>query len=359
MVIRNHIYAELFKSTAVVVLVIMLIVISVRFNVYLEQAVSGDIDAGAIGIILFLRMPEFLALIVPIGFGLAQVMVFGRMHSNGEMYAIESAGIGPATIAGWVMVAGLLLSLLVSSLTLWVAPTTGALAQLTLQEGSKKARTFAPQEQVFSRIPKSSNYLYVHEKSGEGIWRDVLLISSDEDRLQLTRAGSMQLSQDGLTLSKGVAYLFEKDAVRGEVLFERFAIPVEARKKRKKGKMNTVPTRDLLTMDTAPARAELQWRLAPVLMIPLSVPIVLLIARVPPRKTPLLRVFPAFIVQVGYLSLLSLLQSQVTKGSLAPEIGLWAGHALIVLVGAVLWRSYGWRWSLLLAALVMTMGQLI
>jgi lipopolysaccharide export system permease protein len=99
---------------------------------------------------------------------------------------------------------------------------------------------------------------------------------------------------------------------------------------------DAIPTLDLIGNPEPRAIAELQWRIS----LPLLVFIVTLIAvplsRVNPRQGRFLKLLPAILLYMGYLTILISARGALEKGKLSPTLGLWWVHALFLAIGLLL-----------------------
>ena len=96
---------------------------------------------------------------------------------------------------------------------------------------------------------------------------------------------------------------------------------------------DAMSTRDLLSKSDVRAHAELQWRFS----LPLLVFIVTLMAvplsRVNPRQGRFLKLIPAILLYMAYLTILIAARGALEKGKLSPSLGLWWVHLLFLLIG--------------------------
>ena len=79
--------------------------------------------------------------------------------------------------------------------------------------------------------------------------------------------------------------------------------------------------------------AELQWRLS----LPLLVFIVTLMAvplsRVNPRQGRFLKLLPAILLYMAYLTILIAARGALEKGKIPPALGLWWVHGIFLVIG--------------------------
>src|SRR5690606_40140672 len=91
----------------------------------------------------------------------------------------------------------------------------------------------------------------------------------------------------------------------------------------------------------------------------LSLPLIVLImtlfavpmAKANPRQGRYLKLLPALFLYMSYLGLLIAMRSQVEKGGIPPEIGLWWVHLLFLCIGALIffWEPLTLKWAALRA----------
>jgi lipopolysaccharide export system permease protein len=96
---------------------------------------------------------------------------------------------------------------------------------------------------------------------------------------------------------------------------------------------DAMPTSSLINSDDIRLHTELQWRLS----LPLLVFIVTLMAvplsRVNPRQGRFLKLLPAILLYMAYLSILIAARGALEKGKIPPALGLWWVHAIFLAIG--------------------------
>jgi lipopolysaccharide export system permease protein len=102
------------------------------------------------------------------------------------------------------------------------------------------------------------------------------------------------------------------------------------------GSREAMPTSELLVREGLRYKAELHWRLA----LPVLVFVVTLIAvplsRVNPRQGRFIKLLPAILLYMAYLSLLIAGRSALEKQQIPMALGLWWIHGLFLLIGLLL-----------------------
>ena len=109
----------------------------------------------------------------------------------------------------------------------------------------------------------------------------------------------------------------------------------------KVGERETMTTGELLGNTEPRMRSELQWRLSFPILVLIVTLIAVPLARVNPRQGRFLKLLPAILLYMAYLSLLVAARSALDKGKISIELGLWPVHALFLLIGILLlyWQS--------------------
>ena len=96
---------------------------------------------------------------------------------------------------------------------------------------------------------------------------------------------------------------------------------------------DAIPTTELLGSKELRSIAELQWRIS----LPLLVFIVTLMAvplsRVNPRQGRFLKLLPAILLYMAYLTILISARGSLEKGKLSPTLGLWWVHGIFLVIG--------------------------
>jgi lipopolysaccharide export system permease protein len=98
------------------------------------------------------------------------------------------------------------------------------------------------------------------------------------------------------------------------------------------------PTAELLRSSDPAAQAELQWRISLPLMAIVLTLLAVPLSELKPREGRYGRIGIAILVYFVYSNLVSAARTWVEKGSLAPEIGLWWTH--LVVLGVALFLLY-------------------
>lgn len=362
MIVFRYLSREVLTTLSAVSVVLLIIIMSGRFIKYLGQAAQGVLDPGVLFVIMGYRIPGFLQLILPLGLFLGFLLAYGRLYLDSEMTVLTVTGMSQQRLLLYSLGPATLIALLVAWLSLSVAPQGVArVAQiLHAQSALTELDTLIPGR--FQAMRDGSRATYVQaltdNRTGlRGVFMSEKRFAQDGRSAQgitilVAASGHQELREDGsryLILKDGYRY----DGNPGEagyraiqydaygVLLPKPVISADA------GDRESIPTLELIGRHESPLQAELQWRLS----IPLLVFIVTLLAvplsRANPRQGRFLKLLPAILLYMAYLSLLIAARGALDKGRLSPALGLWWVHGVFLLVGLSLlyWEPLRLRWA--------------
>jgi lipopolysaccharide export system permease protein len=350
LIVFRYLSREVLLTMSAVTAVLLVIIMSGRFIKYLAQAAQGILDPGVLLIIMGYRIPGFLQLILPLGLFLGFLLAYGRMYLDSEMTVLNATGMSQQRLALISLLPATLVALLVAWLSLGLAPQgVAAVAQLLNQQDAlTEFDTLAPGR--FQTMKGGSRVTYTerlsedrselggifiteNRKSSDGKDAGITLLVADSGRQQINADGSRYLIlQDGYRYdgTPGAAdYRVTRYDQHG-VLLPKPQVSNEI------GSREAMPTSELLVREGLRYKAELHWRLA----LPVLVFVVTLIAvplsRVNPRQGRFIKLLPAILLYMAYLSLLIAGRSALEKQQIPMALGLWWIHGLFLLIGLLL-----------------------
>lgn len=348
-VLDRYLLREVIANWLAVMLVLWGIVVTNRLVRYLGDAAAGELAGGMILTLIGLKSVAYLATLVPLSLFLGAVLAFGRLYRDSEMSALAACGVGyrelyrPLLILAGVVAAGVLV------LTLLVVPRTAGLASQVEADARHRATLEAVSAGRFQEARGGRIVLYAREVDAEaGYLKQVFVRNLQVDPPMLVTAERARPERDPetgvryLVLENGERYQgFPGDPAFRVLAFERHGIrmdgtgPAEVRLKH-----DAVPTPELLAGGTPRDRAELQWRLA----LPVAVPVLLVLAvplarRSTPRQGRYARLFLAILLFIIYYNLLGTARLWLERGQLPAAVGLWWVHLLPLAVAGWLARQ--------------------
>ncbi|MGZ9737163.1 LPS export ABC transporter permease LptF [Pseudomonas azerbaijanorientalis] len=347
MIVFRYLSREVLLTLSAVSAVLLVIIMSGRFIKYLAQAASGLLDPGSLFLIMGFRMPGFLQLILPLGLFLGILLSYGRLYLESEMTVLSATGMSQQRLVWMTMFPATLVALVVAWLSLSLAPQGANQFQLLLnkQDALTEFDTLEPGR--FQSLRDGTRVTYTERMSDDrvnlgGVFISQKNISSNnKDRgisVLVAEKGRQEIRPDGnryLILDNGYRY----DGSPGQadyraIKYEEYGVLLpKPEVSDEVTDRDAMPTSTLIGSEDIRMRAELQWRIS----LPLLVFIVTLMAvplsRVNPRQGRFLKLLPAILLYMAYLSILIAARGALDKGKIPAAVGLWWVHGIFLTIG--------------------------
>lgn len=361
MIVFRYLSREVLVTLSAVSAVLLVIIMSGRFIKYLAQAAQGALDPGVLFLIMGYRIPGFLQLILPLGLFLGFLLAYGRLYLDSEMTVLSATGMSQQRLVAYSLAPAALVALMVAWLSLGLAPqgVTAVGRILNQQDALTEFDTLVPGR--FQTLKNGNRVTYTESLSADrgelgGVFISEKRLSQDNKEqgigVLVAESGRQVIHEDGsryLILENG--YRYDGNPGKADyrvikygtygILLPKPEISAEI------GEREAIPTRDLLGSDNPRYQAELQWRLS----IPVLVFVVTLLAvplsRVNPRQGRFLKLLPAILLYMAYLSVLIAARGQLDKGKIPMALGLWWVHGIFLSVGLLLlyWEPLRLKWA--------------
>ncbi len=346
MIVFRYLSRELLVTVTAVSAVLLVIIMSGRFIKYLAQAAQGLLDPGVLFLIMGFRMPGFLQLILPLGLFLGVLLAYGRLYLDSEMTVLSATGMSQNRLLVYTLGPAALVAALVGWLSLVAAPQGLAEVERILNEQDSLTEfdTLVPGR--FQKLRDGTRVTYTRELSDDRTELAGIFISETSSTtagkrgltVLVAESGRQEIQPDGsryLILENGYRYdgrpgQADYRVIRYDtygVLLPRPEVAVEL------NDLEAVPSKELWSSDKPRHRTELQWRLSLPLLVFVVTVMAVPLARVNPRQGRYLKLLPAILLYMAYLSLLIAARSALDKGRLPPALGLWWVHGLFLAIG--------------------------
>lgn len=349
MIIFRYLFREVLVSTLAVTGVLMLIITSARLIKYLADAAAGKLEAGAVFMVLFYRMPGFLELLLPLGLFLGILLAYGRLYLDSEMAVLNATGFSPARLIAYAQGPALLVALLVALLSLWVSPWGLSQADQVFakQEARSELELLTPgrfQSQSSGQVTYAEaivddrlKQVFITQRGDDG--RPMLLIAESAERRLLP-----EFRQRFLVLHNG--YRFDgspADHDFNRIKYREYGVLLpEPELSAEISDTDAKTTRELLASSGPRERAALHWRLSlPVLalvVVLMAVPL----SHTNPRQGRFAKLLPSIIAYLFYVGLLTTARSEIEKGGGVAAIWLTHLGFLLLALNLILFGRF-WR----------------
>ncbi|AZE82473.1 Lipopolysaccharide export system permease protein LptF [Pseudomonas orientalis] len=347
MIVFRYLSREVLLTLSAVSAVLLVIIMSGRFVKFLAQAASGALDPGSLFLIMGFRLPGFLQLILPLGLFLGILLAYGRLYLESEMTVLSATGMSQQRLLAMTLVPATGVALVVAWLSLSLAPQGAMQFQLLLnkQDAMTEFDTLEPGR--FQALNDGTRVTYTEEMTEDrsnlsGVFisqknlgkdqkdRGISILVADGGRQEVRADGSRYLILDNGYRYDGSPGLADYRVIKYDsygVMLPKPDISDEVTDR------DALPTASLFGSQELRSIAELQWRLS----LPLLVFIVTLMAvplsRVNPRQGRFLKLLPAILLYMAYLTILISARGSLEKGKLPPALGLWWVHGIFLLIG--------------------------
>ncbi|WP_445766991.1 LPS export ABC transporter permease LptF [Rheinheimera sp.] len=349
MIIFRYLLAEVFKSQLAVFVILMTIILSQRFVKILADASEGEVPGQLVMSIVALKLPQLAVIILPLSAFIGILVAYGRIYADSEMTVLHATGVSEWYVTRITLVLSLLLAMAAGGVTLFLSPWATEREYQVLEKADASAGLMSVVPGRFQHTSNEKAVIFVHDV-GRGseagrLGRVFVAQSSDDDANSLAvvyaQSGIVREDATGaqsLQLDAGRRYAGTVSSPAFEITeFEQYQIQIrEQEVEQRRRKLGSVPSSELLLLDSNEAVAEWHWRIA----IPLSIPLLTLIAvplsRVNPRQGKFGRLLPALLLYLGYYSLLIIARSALEDGKIPAQLGMWWLHGTALLLGIVL-----------------------
>ena len=331
-----------------VTLVLLLVIMSGRFIKYLAEAAAGGVSADILFALIGYRIPEFLQLILPLGFFLGIMLGYGRLYIDNEMTVLSCCGFSPKRLLGYTLIPAFFVSIFVAYLSFNLVPWGAQKVEdIKLEQKSRtEFDTLTPGR--FQALGTGARITYTEKLSKDRKRLENVFISQQNKTsngkdtnvvILIAETGTQYLDKDTgsrfLLLKNGFRY----DGTPGSpdyrvTQYAEYGVKIpkpEEAQRRSKSKFKS--TTELLESDNLEDTAQLQWRFSMPLVVLIITLIALPLSRVNPRQGRYTRLLPAIFLYLAYITLLSTTRSAVEDDKLTPWIGLWWVHLLFLSIG--------------------------
>jgi lipopolysaccharide export system permease protein len=305
---------EVFKSTTSILIILFLLVIGSRFVSYFEQASEGLIDPSVILYAVFLRVPDFISLLLPLSFFIGILITVSRLYADREIYAYFSTGISPITLIKFIFPQAFIYMVFTLTLSLYIAPVSKEISNELL-----KVNTF--EEQIASLAPGeiygikgSKSFITVGENNETSlknviffndVVKDSILISADTLNISSSQLDYELLFENG-SLTAGV---FSND-VKMISSFKKFEFPLVNNQTYTRTSFENIFSS--INIDDS---LEYQWSISLSITILVLMVIGVYIGKVEPRQGRLSVILPGMLIYILYLSLLLLGRDHIAQNN--------------------------------------------
>jgi len=347
-ILERYLYREILIRLAWITGILLLVLASHRFVDYLADAASGDIPAGLIFEMLYMKMLALLPKMLPAALFIAVILALSRMAQDRELVAMSGAGIAGSFKVISVLKFSLIYGLLVFAMSFYISPW----AEGKVRELRNRAETESDIAGIsagrFREFSRGDRVVYVEEYDRENrrmvnVFLQirqkgrVSLVNSDTSRF-LVRPGS---GSRYVLFENGTRY----DGRPGDrdyqiTDYRTYAVLLEQGEPADIARrLEALPASELWGSPLSSHKAELQWRFSFVMASLLLPLFALAMNRYSINESRYVPLFTAILVYLIYSNLLGMSKTMLRRDEVPDYVGLWWVHLLLVCITVVLGNS--------------------
>jgi len=344
MIIYRALQRESMRTAVAIVIVLIALFVFVTFSTLLGRAARGAYADAAVLTLLGLQVLLRLDVLIPLSLYLGLLLTLGRWYRDSEMVVLAACGIGLTQLLRPVLVLALIFSTISAVLAFYINPLADRLIDKTRRETGTRTEASMVTPGTFIDAP-GGRVIYSENVDPDGPRFESLFVTrlqADREGVVLARTGrpeeSPDRSHDLLVLDDGAAYEGRPGETEYHILtFQRATLRIRPRRASEAPlQISATPTRELLRIPGAEANAELHWRLARPVGVLVMALFALGLAYTDARRGRMTNIFVAILVYFIYSNLVNFGQALLRKDRLAPVLGLWWVHALMLAAAAYL-----------------------
>ena len=342
MIIRRYLVKQVVSTSLVVIALLTLIMMGGRLIKYFGVAAQGRLDASILFSIIGYRLPEFLTLILPLGFFIGLMLVFGRLYVDHEMAVMNGSGVSRHQLARLLIPMTLVFMLVQAGLMLWMSPWgLRQFEQLTTSQAVRTGFDLVRPKEFISSGPytiyagdlsedrRNLKDIFFYQRAEKGGKPDVMILAKEATRVEVAND-----SANVVDLVQGRRYeIYPGKPKYTQAEFQSYRLRLESDKEAKfeSAEVEALPTGKLWQNRNDPVVAsELGWRMFVPLVMIVALGLAVALSEVSPRQGRYLKLFPALLIFASLIVAMMAIKTRVSK----QEIGVWA-YPLVLFVYAI------------------------
>ena len=354
MLIFRYLAKEVYITLASLTVILLLIFMSNEFVHYLNRAAAGELPLLFIMQLMILEIPNFMGLLLPLGFYMSIMIAYGRLHADSEMIVLNACGYTPNLLLRQSLLMASMTAVFVLVIMLWGSPYIELERAKLLRSSGVQTIMRAIIPGQFRAVSGGRQIFYVESMSPDKAVAEHVFLARLNDKggqlqwdiLWADKAylrSDQQTSEDYAILQNGRAYQGRPGRADYQVAeFERYQARLPHPSFVVRNVDRTAYPASLWPINN-PDRskaAELQWRLSvPVMVFTLTL-IGVPLSRVNPRSGKFSKLIPAILIFIVYANLVFLARDWLSQGKIPSWLGMWWIHLLFICLGVVLiWRD--------------------
>lgn len=352
MLIFRYLSRQILQVMIAVTLVLLVVALTSRFIQYLGDALAGQLASDILLLLMLYRLPDFLLVILPLALFLGIILAYGRMYADNEMVILLGSGFSQRRLLVMTQAASTVVLVVMALLSLQLAPWGVRNTEQIKQNQQELTEIDLIVAGQFQRFADGSRVTYAERIANTAAGRQLesVFVAMNAETAEATPrivlAQSARPQPDPasgsrfMRLENVLQYEGEPGSANfrvGQFDAQLLLLP-EPASFAPVLEESTLPTAQLWGATELARRAELQWRLSIILLIPVITLIAVPMSRVNPRQGRYRKLLPAALLYALYFVALQFCRDLIADGRLSPYLGLWWVHGVFIGIGWYLLR---------------------
>ena len=349
MIFQRALQREIVSTAGAVFTAIFTIIITFMLIKILGQAAGGKVaSSDVIALIGFAALNHMPILLILTGF-ISVLMVVTRSYQDSEMVVWFASGLSLTRWIRPVLSVALPLVFATAALSLFATPWANRQSELFRERFEKREDVAKVTPGKFQESASSDRVFFVEGISGDVTKVQNIFVSSKEgDRTSVIVAqeGTIENHANGdkmLVMQNGRRYVSLVNQQEFQLMeFERYTVRIANKGPRLNHDQSSksMPTIELLGLQTPNAMGELLWRISLPIMALLLMLLAIPLGFVNPRAGRSANLIFALLLYVTYSGLVSAVQSSVIQSRFKFAFAWWPLHFTFALIIAALFAWY-------------------
>lgn len=332
--------------------VLLAVMLATRFAKFLGEAATGILPRELLLRVVALSSLQYLVVLIPVSLLLAIMLALGRLYKDSEVAAMHGCGVGLSRFYRPFIVLALLLTLLAGGLAFFIGPWAGRTSEIISKDAARFVQYNPFEVGRFKTVAGGQAVFYTGSMSPSGDRLGEVFAQINEPSgpsLLMGKQGHQTVDpltgRRDVTLEKGFRYRGEAGKAGYEIMrYDELTTHVEPPAfSFSTNKRRISSTHDLLGSKDLSDQAELQWRLAMTLSVPILMLLAVPLSHVGPRQGRYGKLVIGILIYLLYSQLMGAGQTWITRGILPPMLGMTVVHlAMLALAVALMLKP---RWT--------------
>jgi lipopolysaccharide export system permease protein len=192
-ILAIHLNSQIFKGFSAILFILTALIFSSRLVGYFEQAAAGILNPDIIFSIMLLRLPDFLALLIPFAFFLSLLLVISELYNSNGIYAYFSAGVSRLRLIKHITPFFFITLIACSLISIYLAPYGKALSKSLIAEQSYEDKLSMLQPETLINLDEFGSYLFFESYDGK-LMTGVTFFIQDDPALAIIKAELLEIS---------------------------------------------------------------------------------------------------------------------------------------------------------------------